>query len=348
MPTRRACLALSAAALSGRSAHAAGTASWRGFNLMELIDIGGTRPFNRSDFRRIREWGFTFVRLPMDYRCVFNRLGSDVQWNPFGRKALDDAMEWASAYGLHVNLAFHRAPGYCVKPPPDRYNLWTDEEAQRDFYTAWEELAKRYRQVSATRLSINLVNEPNRTVDRNTYARICSQAIDRIRLVTPDRPVTVDGLVWGRDPVWLDGGGPSVIQSTRGYHPEHLTKFHFAQWNKASMDWPVPTWPLYSATHGHWDEARLHRAFTESWGEVMKAGKRVHVGEFGVFSNTPHEVALAFMASNLRVWNHFQCGWALWQFRGPLGIINSDRADVDYVDTGDGKLDERMLNLLRG
>ncbi|MCL2127515.1 MAG: hypothetical protein FWH38_04615, partial [Treponema sp.] len=43
---------------------------WRGFNLLNMFirGSGDDRPFNEKDFQTISEWGFNFVRIPMDYR----------------------------------------------------------------------------------------------------------------------------------------------------------------------------------------------------------------------------------------------------------------------------------------
>ena len=44
---------------------------WRGFNLLEMFIMGNDRTpkeFREEDFQIIRDWGFNFVRLPMDYR----------------------------------------------------------------------------------------------------------------------------------------------------------------------------------------------------------------------------------------------------------------------------------------
>jgi len=40
-------------------------------------------------------------------------------------------------------------------------------------------------------------------------------------------------------------------------------------------------------------------------------------------------------------------GWALWNFRGPFGILDSGRKDVAYEDFRGHKLDRKMLDLLR-
>jgi aryl-phospho-beta-D-glucosidase BglC (GH1 family) len=49
----------------------------------------------------------------------------------------------------------------------------------------------------------------------------------------------------------------------------------------------------------------------------------------------------------LENWQQAGWGWALWNFRGSFGILDSERADVQYVDFRGHKLDQAMLNLLQ-
>ncbi|MDD3546038.1 MAG: glycoside hydrolase, partial [Kiritimatiellae bacterium] len=70
------------------------------------------------------------------------------------------------------------------------------------------------------------------------------------------------------------------------------------------------------------------------------------VGEFGAFNHTPHDIVLAWMEDNLKLWREHGLGWALWNFRGAFGILDSGRADVQYEDFHGHKLDRKMLNLL--
>ena len=40
-------------------------------------------------------------------------------------------------------------------------------------------------------------------------------------------------------------------------------------------------------------------------------------------------------------------GYALWNFRGDFGVLDSNRADVDYKDWYGHKLDQKLLDLLK-
>ncbi len=71
------------------------------------------------------------------------------------------------------------------------------------------------------------------------------------------------------------------------------------------------------------------------------------VGEFGAFNHTPHPVVLRWMGDCLANWKDAGWGWAMWNFRGSFGILDSGRADVVYEDFQGHKLDRKMLDLLR-
>jgi endoglucanase len=52
------------------------------------------------------------------------------------------------------------------------------------------------------------------------------------------------------------------------------------------------------------------------------------------------------MSDLLALWKEAGWGWALWNLRGPFGIIDSDRSDVAYENLDKHKLDRKMLELL--
>lgn len=94
-------------------------------------------------------------------------------------------------------------------------------------------------------------------------------------------------------------------------------------------------------------DAWLRRELLEPWEPALRAGIPVFVGEWGVYNKTPHDVALRWMEDCLRLWKEQGWGWALWNFRGPFGVLDSDRPDVEYVPHAGHRLDARMLELLQ-
>ncbi len=116
---------------------------WRGFNLTNFFQAfsrgeEGQGQVREEDLRWIRDWGFDFIRLPMDYW-----LWIDTDWKTTRKLAPDDlfkineaalekvdrAVELCRQYGLHLSLNFHRAPGYCINDPErEPLVLWRDPD----------------------------------------------------------------------------------------------------------------------------------------------------------------------------------------------------------------------------
>lgn len=83
------------------------------------------------------------------------------------------------------------------------------------------------------------------------------------------------------------------------------------------------------------------------WKAVEASGVGVIVGEWGAFNHTPHDVTLRWAEDCLRNWQQAGWGWALWNFRGPFGILDSERTDVAYEDFHGHKIDRELLKLLQ-
>ena len=313
---------------------------WRGFNLLEKFMVHSNKPFVETDFVWMKEWGFDFVRLPMDYRCWTDK-DDPYRYDEKVLKEIDEAVAFGAKHGVHVCLNLHRAPGYTVAKPPEKLNLWKDEEAQKQFDAQWAHFAKRYQGMPSTAVSIDLVNEPA-NVPSAEYAKVARRVVAAIRGVDADRLVISDGNSWGNDPV-MELADLGIAQSTRGYQPFQLTHYK-ASW--AGGNWAEPTWPLKVGNEVQ-DAAWLRKRYIEPWKALEAKGVGVHVGEWGAYNKTPHAVVLAWMKDILALWKEAGWGWAVWTLRGSFGPIDSQRGDVQYEDFRGHKLDRRMLDLLR-
>jgi endoglucanase len=137
-----------------------------------------------------------------------------------------------------------------------------------------------------------------------------------------------------------------IGQSTRGYSPSRISHYK-ANWMKGSDTWPEPTWPLKIKDGDVWDKERLRKTQIEPWQKLEAKGVGVHVGEWGAFNKTPHRVTLAWMRDQLELWKEAGWGWAMWNFRGAFGPLDSGRADVKYEEFHGHKLDRGMLKLIQ-
>ena len=91
----------------------------------------------------------------------------------------------------------------------------------------------------------------------------------------------------------------------------------------------------------------LYRSNFKAWDDLAATGTFVMMGEFGAFRACPHDVALAWLEDNLRLLKERGWSWALWNWRGTFGVLDSNRTDVRYEDCDGHKLDRALLELLK-
>lgn len=340
---------------------------WRGFN---LTDFNSPNPSSErrgttdEDFRWIVDWGFDFIRLPMAYpRYVeFDRsqhiTSAEVyKINEAEVDRIEAFVRKAQGHGLHVSLNLHRAPGYCINAGfYEPYDLWKSKEAQDAFAFHWGMWAKRFKDVGRAKLSFDLLNEPCMRSDMNDqhsksspipgelYRAVAKKAVDAIRSASPDRLVIADGNSVGNN-VTPELKDLNIAQSCRGYFPGYISHYKAPWANKDPERCPTPVWP--GTMNGEkFGKPRLE-SYYRAWVELARSGAGVHCGECGCWNKTPHTVFLGWFGDVLDILTENKIGYALWNFRGDFGILDSRREDVEYQDWYGHKLDSKLLDLLK-
>ena len=95
------------------------------------------------------------------------------------------------------------------------------------------------------------------------------------------------------------------------------------------------------------DRAWLWKQCIEPWKALERQGTGVMVGEWGVFNRTPHDVVLRWAEDCLANWQKAGWGWAMWNFRGSMGVMDSGRSDIRYENFEGHKLDRKLMDLLQ-
>lgn len=342
---------------------------WRGFNLLDFFSANPQRnpQSNRTtdDYLIwIRDWGFDFVRIPLAYprylkfdRTKDIRKDDVCNFDESVLEEVDKLIELCHKYGLHVSLNLHRAPGYCINAGfREPFNLWEEKEAQEAFTAHWSMWAERYKNISSDKLSFDLLNEPAYIENMNdqyapkialsgeTYRKVAEMAVNAIRKSSPHRLIIADGNNVGNNvaPELFD---LNIAQSCRGYYPHYVSHYQASWVWKNPSKAPMPVWP------GVIDGKEFSRKNLEDlykpWIEAVNTGIGVHCGECGCYNKTPHKVFLAWFEDVLSILTGAGIGYALWNFRGDFGILDSGRTDIEYADWYGHKLDMRLLNLLK-
>ena len=339
---------------------------WKGFNLTDFSapEPVPEKPFTTEEhFKWMRDWGFDFVRIPISYPCYLDfdrsRNITPDEVYKIDEKAvdkIDKLVSMAHKYNMHVSISLLRAPGYCVNASfHEPYNLWKDEEAQKAFYFHWGMWAKRYKNISGKKISFDLVNEPTMKEDINiqfsntgpvpgdVYRKVAKAAAEAIRQENPDHLVIAEGNNFGKYVV-PEITDLNIAQSCRGYYPRAISHYKAPWANKEPDLMPEPKWP------GQVGDQYLSRTMLEEfykpWIELAKQGVGVHCGECGCWNKTPHTVFLKWFTDVLDILSVNNIGFALWNFIGDFGILDSGRKDVAYKDWYGHQLDKKLLELL--
>jgi endoglucanase len=340
---------------------------WKGFNLTDFntADPTSARRYTTEEHLKwMRDWGFDFVRLPIAYPYYLNfdrskNIDPDEVYHidEASVERIDHLVQLAHKHQLHVSLNLHRAPGYCINAGfHEPYNLWKDKEAQDAFYFHWNMWAKHYRNVSSKKISFDLLNEPCMREDMNDqhsrnsavpgalYRQVAAAAAAAIRKENKNHLVIADGNNVGNEPIPELADLP-IAQSCRGYFP-HAISHYKAPWaNKDPEHLPLPKYP--GQVGNQYLNRQLIEDYYKPWIGMLDKGVGVHCGECGCWNKTPHDVFLAWFGDVLDILTSHRIGFALWEFIGDFGILNSGRSDVAYEDWYGYKLDKKLLDLLK-
>jgi len=342
---------------------------WRGFNLLDYFGAFPSKweaksKTTQDDLKWMVDWGFDFVRLPMAYpRYISFEKGKNITPDDvlnIDEKAVNQIQElvfMAQEAGLHVSINLHRAPGYCVNSGfVEPYNLWKDQAAQDAFCFHWEMWGKRFQNVSSKKISFDLVNEPSWREDMNDqfaerkvvpgdiYRKVAIAASNAIRKSNPDHLIIADGNDTG-SAVIPEITDLNIAQSCRGYFPHYISHYRAPWVFKNPDDAPKAVWP--GLIDGKQFSRKNLEEFYQPWIDLVKQGVGVHCGECGCYRETPHEVFMSWFGDVLDILTENQIGYALWNFRGDFGVLDSGRKDIEYEDWYGHKLDRKMLEMLK-
>ncbi len=340
--------------------------AWKGFNLLDFFspDPSNTRGGSPEDyFRWMTDWGFDFVRIPIAYPYYLNfdrsrniKPEEVYQIDEKRVEKIDSLVATAHKYNIHTSLNLHRAPGYCINAGfHEPYNLWTDQAALDAFCFHWNMWAKRYKNVSPTKISFDLLNEPSMREDMNdqhsksgpvpgdVYRKVAKAAAEAIRKENANHLIIADGNNVGNTviPEILD---LNIAQSCRGYNPGYISHYKAPWANKDPEHMPEPSWP--GESNGKILNREMLENYYKPWIELTKQGHGVHCGECGCWNKTPHEVFLSWFGDVLDILRSNKIGFAVWEFSGDFGVLDSKRTDVQYESWHGHQLDRKMLNLL--
>jgi endoglucanase len=132
---------------------------------------------NPSDFKRIHDWGFNHVRLPVDWFNVFDDQTLKPKEDVLRR--LDIAMDAILASGLALQFDLHRCPGHDFHEGATKEQTFFSDPAQREnCKKVWSHLAERYGDRDG--IILEILNEPV-APDSVIWNRVKDEIVAHIR-----------------------------------------------------------------------------------------------------------------------------------------------------------------------
>jgi aryl-phospho-beta-D-glucosidase BglC (GH1 family) len=274
----------------------------------------------QDDFRRMENWGFDVVRLPIAWSYVEP---SEGQYNNSYLDIVDRVIAWCKNSHLYVILDMHQwnwAPKYQGNGLPDwavtqysdqekaKVGFFTDRTIQGKFFSMWQYVANRYKNES-TIFAYDIFNEANvdySLMGEGTFLErlhyFYQMAVDYIREVDSRHAVMVEPPWGGGIKAWTKVNDNNLILSTHLY--------------------TEGTWDGKTGYDG--DSGKLEADFLLSYNLSLMWHVPLVIGEFGVGSaaTKAHEWARDFM----NIFDKYlvsDCWWSYGRDDDSFGLLTS-------------------------
>lgn len=289
---------------------------------------------HEEDFARIASWGMDHVRIPVDYDLVEDNEGN---YKDSGFAYIEKSIGWCRKYGLNMILDLHKTFGYSFDHGENEAGFFERNDYQERFYSLWEQFALRFSS-NEDMLAFELLNEVTDKEYCDTWNRISSLCIERIRRISPTIKILVGGYYNNSVTAIKDLLPPAdenIIYNFHCYEPVIFTH-QGAYWIPAmdegfriSIESPYKEMNENSAHYVGWNMAgagsfpgteKLSAAYFEKLFEeaVRIAGERgtgLYCGEFGVINLVSPEDTLKWYQMICSVFDKHGIGRAAWSYK---------------------------------
>lgn len=293
------------------------------------------------DIRRIKDWDFDHVRLPIDYPLLENE-HQPFSLNERGLGFVQRGLDWCSENGLQVILDLHKAPGFSFNNY-QAATLFDDVSQQERFLNLWQILSEHFLGTSDF-VAFELLNEVV-LPDSAPWNRLIRKAVDLIRQVDTERLIVIGGNYYNaasqlaRLDVLAD---PNILYTFHYYEPIIVTH-QKATWIKSlldynkNVDYPgealqldefLKLHPEYRDFLGRFVDRHLDRSSLQvdvqpaiDFGHIT--GQAIYCGEYGVIERAPIQTRLNWTRDFVSILREKSIGRAVWSYKGiDFGLVN--------------------------
>lgn len=311
-----------------------------------------------EDIRRIAEWGFDHIRLPIDYEVLETNEGVK---KPEGYAYVSQVVSWCRKYHLDAVLDLHKAYGYDFNHAGDRSknNLFTHPELKRRFIRLWENIAGEYGKYD--HVAFELLNEVVEEENTDPWNALICETVSAIRKITKETPIIYGGIRWNSadtlkylEPPQDDRTiftfhfyEPLLFTHQKAYWVEKMDKekiiFYpdaMAYYRTQSATLGTQGMPVANAQSQTMGPEFIREMILEAVEAAEKAGVRLYCGEFGVIDQAPIRDTLRWFEDVDKVFREFNIGCAIWTYKEKdFGLIGPhyDEIREDLISIWTGK-----------
>ncbi len=287
-----------------------------------------------EDFAVIRSWGADHVRVPIDYELLEDQKGAPVE---DGYRRLRRTIDLCRKNGLNMVLDLHKTAGFSFDANEGESGFFDNAQYQERFIRLWENIARHFAG-DADMLAFELLNEVTEKEYCETWNRIASACIRRIRAIAPDVWILVGGYYHNSAVAVKDIDVPNdghIVYNFHCYEPLIFTH--------QGADW-IPTMdPAFripvTASFAQMAEADvamgtlscagyerfpkdtvLSSAYFEAFmaeavAVAQQKGVPLYCGEYGVIDRAAPEDAVAWYRMIHAAFEQYGIGHAAWSYR---------------------------------
>lgn len=310
------------------------------------------------DIKRIADWGFDHIRLPVDYPI----LESDSHPGKLLESSLGyiyTCLEWCKKSGVRVILDLHKAPGYAFDNQ-EANQLEQNAEMQGRFLNLWSAIAKEFSSVDSDLLAFELLNEVNFS-SPEIWNDIIQRTLQVLRTLDSDRLILLGGNCYC---------SVDCLSDLRVFNdPEILYKFHFylpfsvthqkAYWVQGLhafnqlVEYPGEAVGLRSFLDRNpeycnrlieeagviFDRSYLLHRLKPAIQFSKNMDRPIHCGEFGVIDRAAMKTRKNWIRDIISLFVENEIGYAYWTYK---------EMDFGLVDIAGNVIDQELVNILAG
>ncbi|MDR1270668.1 MAG: glycoside hydrolase family 5 protein [Planctomycetaceae bacterium] len=272
---------------------------------------------------------------------------------------LDAMLPECEKYGVYVCLDLHTPPGGRLpRTEGSAMRLFRDKKFQDAFVSAWEHLAKRYKNAPMI-WSYDLLNEP---VEGNLPESVSDNASDKVsensgilnwrelalktakvvRKIDPQKAIVIEAAPWGGPETleWFEPFDPqeipNVVYSVHMYVPHQFT-------HQGVYDAPVGLNYPGEINGKYWDKKALRHALRHTIEFADDYHAAIYIGEFSAIRWAPNGSACRYLKDCIEIFEEEGWDWSYHAFREWDGWSVEHDSDKNNHQPATSPTDRQLL-----